>query len=102
MFTGLYNELMLADGGLSKLEREMIAVVVSSINRCFLLLEPLTVPPCDSYRATPILGEQLVMNYRVAGLDERQRAMLDFTALITQSSYTIEEEHRQALRDVWI
>ena len=40
------------------------------------------------------------MNYRVADLDERQRAMLDFTALITQSSYTIEEERRQALRDV--
>ena len=34
-FTGLYNELMLADSNLSKLEREMIAVVVSSINRCF-------------------------------------------------------------------
>ena len=34
-FTSFYNELMLADSGLSKLEREMIAVVVSSINRCF-------------------------------------------------------------------
>ena len=37
-FTGLYNELMLADSNLSKLEREMIAVVVSSINRCFYCL----------------------------------------------------------------
>ena len=37
-FTGLYNELMLAESGLSKLEREMIAVVVSSINRCFYCL----------------------------------------------------------------
>ena len=37
-FTGLYNELMLADSGLSKLEREMIAVVVSSVNRCFYCL----------------------------------------------------------------
>ena len=34
-FTGLYNNLMLAASGLSKLEREMIAVVVSSINKCF-------------------------------------------------------------------
>ena len=37
-FSGLYNELMLADSNLSKLEREMIAVVVSSINRCFYCL----------------------------------------------------------------
>ena len=34
-FTGLYNNLMLADSGLSKLEREMIAVTVSSVNKCF-------------------------------------------------------------------
>ena len=34
-FTGLYNDLMLGESGLSKLEREMIAVVVSSINRCW-------------------------------------------------------------------
>ena len=37
-FTGLYNTLMLGPSGLSKLEREMIAVVVSSINRCFYCL----------------------------------------------------------------
>ena len=33
-FTALYNDLMLADSGLSKLEREMIAVVVSKTNGC--------------------------------------------------------------------
>ena len=36
-FSALYNELMLGESGLSKLEREMIAVVVSARNRCFLL-----------------------------------------------------------------
>ena len=34
-FTAMYNDLMLGESGLSKLEREMIAVVVSSINRCW-------------------------------------------------------------------
>ena len=34
-FTAMYNDLMLAPSGLSKLEREMVAVVVSSINRCW-------------------------------------------------------------------
>ena len=33
-FTNMYNQIMLGDSGLSKLQREMIAVVVSSINRC--------------------------------------------------------------------
>ena len=34
-FIATYNELMLGDSGLSKLEREMIAVNVSSANRCY-------------------------------------------------------------------
>ena len=75
-FTGLYNELMLADSGLSKLEREMIAVVVSSINRCFYCLTAHGAAVRE-LSGKPILGEQLVMNYRTAELEPRQRAMLD-------------------------
>ena len=37
-FTTFYNDVMLSGSGLSKLEREMIAVVVSSINKCFYCL----------------------------------------------------------------
>lgn len=98
-FTAMYNNLMLAPSGLSKLEREMIAVVVSSINKCFYCL----VAHGAAVRALsgdPMLGEALVMNYRVAKLDARQRAMLDFAAQITQASATIEEEHRDTLRAV--
>ncbi|MEC8071861.1 MAG: peroxidase-related enzyme [Pseudomonadota bacterium] len=98
-FTGLYNELMLADSGLTKLEREMIAVVVSSINRCFYCLTAHGAAVRE-LSGNPILGEQLVMNYRTAELDARQRAMLDFTARLTSASYTVEEAHRQSLRDV--
>ena len=97
-FTGMYNDLMLAPSGLSKLEREMIAVVVSSINKCFYCL----VAHGAAVRALssdPKLGEALVMNYRVAELDPRQRAMLDFVAQMTQASATIEEPDRQRLRD---
>ena len=76
-FGQYYNTLMLAPSGLSKLEREMIAVVVSSANRCFYCL----VAHGQAVRALsgdPQLGEMLVMNYRVAELPERQKAMLDF------------------------
>ncbi|MBC7133844.1 MAG: peroxidase-related enzyme [Roseovarius sp.] len=97
-FTALYNTLMLAPSGLSKLEREMIAVVVSSINRCWYC----QVAHGAAVRALsgdPALGEAMVMNYRVADLSPRQRAMLDFAAKVTQASATIEEADRQALRD---
>ncbi len=40
-----------------------------------------------------------VMNYRAAPLSPRERAILDFAVLMTKASATIEEPHRQALRD---
>ena len=98
-FTAMYNDLVLGDSGLSKLEREMIAVVVSSINRCWYC----QVAHGAAVRALsgdPALGEAMVMNYRVARLDARQRAMLDFAAKLTTDSAAIEESDRQALREV--
>ena len=97
-FAALYNDLMLGDSGLSKLEREMIAVVVSSINRCWYC----QVAHGAAVRAIsgdPELGERMVMNYRTAKLSGRQRTMLDFAAKITTDSASIEESDRQALRD---
>ncbi|AUQ55496.1 peroxidase-related enzyme [Phaeobacter inhibens] len=97
-FTGMYNDLMLADSGLSKLEREMIAVVVSSINSCFYCLAAHGAA-VRQLSGDPKLGEMLVMNYRVAPLEPRQRAMLDFAAKATRASAEIEEADRQILRD---
>ena len=106
-FTGMYNNLMLAPSGLSKLEREMIAVVVSSINKCFYCLVAHGAAVREM-SGNPALGEALVMNYRVADLDERHRAMLDFAAKMTAASATIEEPDRVLLRkagfsdaDIW-
>lgn len=96
-FAALYNDLMLAPSGLSKLDREMIAVVVSAENRCFYCL----VAHGQAVRelsGDPALGEALVMNYRVADLDPRQRAMLDFAHKMTRSSATIEDADRDILR----
>ncbi|WP_170603017.1 peroxidase-related enzyme [Ruegeria arenilitoris] len=97
-FIAMYNDLMLADSGLSKLEREMIAVVVSSINKCFYCLVAHGAA-VRQLSGDPQLGEMLIMNYRVAVLDDRQRAMLDFAAKMTMSSAEIEEGDRQNLRD---
>src|SRR5437764_14510776 len=96
-FMTTYNELMLGESKLSKLEREMVAVVVSSANRCYYCL----VAHGQAVRrlsGDPELGEMLVMNYRVAPLDPRRRAMLDFAWKLTTAPATMGEEHREELR----
>ncbi|TAL88059.1 MAG: alkylhydroperoxidase [Candidimonas sp.] len=98
-FMAMYNELMLAPSGLSKLEREMIAVVVSSANHCYYCL----VAHGQAVRqlsGDPELGEMLVMNYRVAKLDSRQRAMLDFAWKLTTTPHLVIDEDRDLLRSV--
>ena len=98
-FTAMYNDIMLADSGLSKLEREMIAVIVSSVNKCFYCLVAHGAA-VRQLSGDPMLGEMLVMNWRVAPLDARQRAMLIFAEKVTVASATVEEADRQALREV--
>jgi uncharacterized peroxidase-related enzyme len=97
-FSQYYNTLMLGPSGLSKLEREMVAVVVSSANRCFYCL----VAHGQAVRrlsGDPQLGEMLVMNYRVAQLSQRQRAMLDFAWKLTTAPAEVDEPDREALRE---
>ena len=72
-FVAMYNDLMLAPSGLSKLEREMIAVAVSAHNRCYYCL----VAHGASVRqlsGDPVLGELMVMNYRGGAPDAAQSA----------------------------
>jgi uncharacterized peroxidase-related enzyme len=106
-FVAMYNDLMLGESGLSKLEREMIAVVVSSQNRCYYCLTAHGAA-VRQYSGNPLLGEQLVMNYRVARLNKRQRAMLDFTVKLTAQPASVEGGDRERLRragfsdrDIW-
>jgi uncharacterized peroxidase-related enzyme len=97
-FITTYNEVMLGeDSRLSRLEREMIAVVVSCHNRCYYCL----VAHGQAVRelsGDPELGELLVMNYRVAGLSQRHRAMLDFAWQLTAAPDRIGNADRAALR----
>ncbi|NQU60847.1 MAG: peroxidase-related enzyme [Rhodospirillales bacterium] len=99
-FTKFYNQIMLDEETcrLSKLEREMIAVVVSSANRCYYCL----VAHGHAVRqlsGDPQLGEMLVMNYRTAKLDSRTRAMLDYAWKVTLRSAEVGDADREALKD---
>jgi uncharacterized peroxidase-related enzyme len=98
-FVAMYNDLMLAPSGLTKLEREMIAVAVSSVNRCYYCLVAHGAA-VRQLSGDPLLGEQMVMNYRAARLSKRQRAMLDFAVKLTAEPWAVEEDDRDALRKV--
>ena len=98
-FADMYNDLMLAESGLCKLEREMIAVAVSSVNHCYYCLTAHGAA-VRQLSGNPALGEQMVMNYRAAeGLTPKQVAMLDFADKLTRNPHAIVEADRQALRD---
>ena len=97
-FITTYNEIMLGeDSRLTRLEREMIAVVVSSHNRCYYCL----VAHGQAVRelsGDPELGELLIMNFRIASLPPRHHAMLDFAWKLTASPDAIGDADRAALR----
>ena len=98
-FTKLYNALMLGESGLTKLEREMIAVTVSSENHCFYCL----VAHGSAVRELsndPQLGERIAANFRSAELPEKQLELLNFTKKLTRDPSEISESDRTKLREV--
>jgi uncharacterized peroxidase-related enzyme len=97
-FVAMYNDLMLAPSGLSKLEREMIAVAVSAHNRCYYCLVAHGAA-VRQLSGDPPLGELMAMNYRAARLSRRERAMLDFAVKLTAEPWLVEDEDRARLRD---
>ena len=96
-FADSYNRLMLGEGSLSKAEREMIAVAVSSINRCFYCLVAHGAA-LREITGDPILAEAIAFNYRAADLSSRHRALLDFAAKLTADPAGMDEADRAALR----
>ncbi|MGE0627878.1 MAG: peroxidase-related enzyme [Hyphomicrobiaceae bacterium] len=97
-FIDMADNLMLADSGLSKLEREMIAVAVSAVNHCHYCLAAHGAA-VRQRSADPEFGEQIAHNYRSAALTPRQRAMLDFAVKMTECPDRLGEPDRQSLRD---
>jgi uncharacterized peroxidase-related enzyme len=88
---------MIKDGYLTKLEREMIAVVVSSCNKCFycLIAHGAAVRQLSKDQ---ILGDELMINYKSASLSERQRLILDFSYKLTETPSKVENSDRNILR----
>ncbi len=97
-YMAMYDELMLGESELSKLERKMIAAVISLTNHCTYCLK--------SYAAgvrklakDPHLGELMGMTCHIDELDDRQRALLDFVVKFGENPKVLVESDRQILRD---
>jgi len=92
-FIAAYGELMLSpDSALTKLEREMIAVTVSSHNRCVYCIV------AHGQAVRELSGDILSVNYRDATLSPRHRAMLDHAWKLTATPWLVGEADRAALR----
>jgi uncharacterized peroxidase-related enzyme len=97
-FIALYDAIMTEDSGLTKAEREMIAVAVSAQNHCFYCLTShgavLRIRAKDE-----VLADTIAANYRAADLTPRQRAMLDLAIKVTVESAAVGEQDIAALRE---
>ena len=96
-FRAMRAAVMEGDSPLSKLEREMVAVVVSAVNRCYYCLVSHTAAVRE-LSGDPELAEMLAKNYRVAPLDSRVRAMLDFARKLAETPDRMGDSDRAKLR----
>lgn len=94
-----FDDLMRGPSGLSKTQREMIAVVISAESHC---------PYCQAAHAAALrlrtkdaaLVDRLAVNYRHVQLDRRDRAMLDFAVKLTKTPDTCGHSDLEQLRQV--
>jgi len=91
------DELLKGKSGLSEAQREMIGVVVSSVNRCHYCITSHS-GVLRALTGDPILVDTLVANYRHAPLEPRERAMLDFAVKVTEEAYRCGEADLAELR----
>jgi uncharacterized peroxidase-related enzyme len=102
-----FEDLMAPSPGLGKAEREMISVVVSMQNQCLYCLTAHGFA-LRALLKDPVKGDRITLDYRRAGLTEKQEAMLDFAVKLTLDPVTVNEEDVEDLRavgfsdeDVW-
>ncbi|MFQ5907850.1 MAG: peroxidase-related enzyme [Thermoplasmata archaeon] len=92
----LYLSIVYRKGGLSRAQREMIGVTVSSLNRC---------PYCVVHHAEALahyeksgeVVEGLKTDYREAPLRAEDRAMLDYAAKLTTEPWAMTQKDIKAL-----
>lgn len=85
--------------GLSSADRELIAVVVSSANRCLYCLVAHGAALREEL-GDPIQGERIAFDWRRAGLDERRTAIAAYADKLTLTPRDVGEDDLRSLLDV--
>jgi uncharacterized peroxidase-related enzyme len=106
-FFAYHDALMEKEGGLSKAEREMIVVATSGAAQCQYCV--VAHGAILRIRAkSPLLADQVAINYRKADITPRQRAMLDFAMKISTAQHAVDDadfavlkEHGFSQDDIW-
>ena len=93
-----YDELLRGESGLTKAQRELIAVVVSVTNRCHYCIVSHSAA-LRKLTGNPELADQVAADYTAAELEPRERAMLDFAVKLTEASADCTDADVDALRD---
>ena len=84
-------------GGLSRRDRELIALVVSAENRCVTCVFA-HAAALRQESQDPMWVDQVIANYRHAQLTARERALADFAIAATRAPGELGPEHLDALR----
>lgn len=92
-----YEEAMKGESGLTKAEREMIAVVVSVANDCAYCIAAHSAALRKLTKA-PALADAIAADHAAAGVEPRVRAMLDFAVKLTVRPREMEEADVESLR----
>ena len=95
----LYNTIMFGEGELTRAQREMIGVVVSSANAC---------PYCVSHHGNALYFvthekekmKKIAEDYRTAGLDDLDTAMCAYAEKLTDTPFKMTENDIRRLRDL--
>jgi uncharacterized peroxidase-related enzyme len=106
-FFAYHDALMEKDSGLTKAEREMIVVATSAANQCQYCV--IAHGAILRIRAkSPVIADQIAVNYRKADITSRQRAMLDFAMKVSRAAEEVTETDFTALAahgfsddDIW-
>ncbi len=89
-FVAYHDALMLKEGGLTKGEREMIVVATSGANECLYCVVAHGAI-LRIYEKSPLLADQLAINWRKADLTPRQHAMIAFAMKVALDSRAVDD-----------
>jgi len=106
-FFAFHDALMEKESGLTKAEREMIVVATSNANGCQYCV--VAHGAILRIRAkSPLVADQVAINYHKADISPRQKAMLDFamkvaldSAAVGDADYDVLHGHGFSDEDIW-